>query len=176
MAVSRLAARHATVVGAMDLYVVRHAIAEERREGLPDADRALTQKGVRRFRAHVEALSRLEVRFDEVLTSPWRRATETAELLAPLCDAAPTAMDALAAPPGQALLDAIARAGRAVAVVGHEPWLGELIAWLVLGQRELGRRFVLKKGSVARLGGLPRPGEMRLEGLYAPKLLRLAGR
>ena len=40
----------------MDLYVIRHAIAEEGREDLPDAERALTRKGRRRFRAVVRGL------------------------------------------------------------------------------------------------------------------------
>lgn len=158
----------------MRLYVVRHAIAEERSVARPDAERRLTKEGARRFTQHVRALERLGVRFSHVFHSPWRRAAETAALLAPLSSTPPSPLDALAAPPDEALLEPLA--GSHVALVGHEPWLGSLIAWLVIGSREEGARFVVKKGAVAQLEGEPRPGAMRLSALLSPKLLRLAGR
>lgn len=157
----------------MQLFVIRHAIAEDRHPDRADADRALTSDGARRFEHHVRALDRLGVRLSHVLHSPWRRAVETAALLAPLAAQPPVALDALAAAPSEALLEALA--GSHVAVVGHEPWLGELIAWLVSGERELGERFPLKKGGVAHLEGSARPGEMVLRALWTPKVLRLAG-
>lgn len=157
----------------MQLYVIRHAIAEDRHPDRIDAARSLTREGIRRFEQHVRALERMEVRLSRVLHSPWRRAAQTAELLAGLTDHPPLAVDALAAPPREALLDALV--GGEVAVVGHEPWLGELIAWLVLGDADLGERFPLKKGGVAHLEGTPRPGGMILRALWTPKLLRLAG-
>ena len=70
----------------MDLFLIRHAIAEERGEGLPDAERALTHKGRARFKLVVRSLARSGFRFDRVYHSPWLRAVQTAELLAPLND------------------------------------------------------------------------------------------
>src|SRR5262245_28298361 len=64
---------------AMDLVVVRHAIAEERSAGLPDEERALTPRGRRRMRLAVDGLRRLKLRFDRVLHSPLKRAAQTAE-------------------------------------------------------------------------------------------------
>lgn len=87
------------------------------------------------------------------------------------------ALETLAMPPGERLLEELAKSetGRA-ALVGHEPWLSELIALLVVGDRGDGdARFELKKGAVAHLVGSPRPGGMRLVALMPPKLLRLAG-
>lgn len=161
----------------MDLFVIRHAIAEERREGRVDAERALTDKGKARFGRAVLGLRRLDVRFTEILTSPWRRASETADLLAPLSEREPLAVETLATPPGERLLEELTRSETgSVALVGHEPWLSELIAWLVVGDRDDGDpRFELKKGAVAHLEGSPRPGGMRLVSLMPPKLLRLAG-
>jgi phosphohistidine phosphatase len=159
----------------MDLYVVRHAIAEERRPGLLDADRSLTEEGELRFRRQARALRRLDVRFTELLHSPWRRAAQTAALLAELSERGPVAIDALAAPPGPALLEALRRDGR-VALVGHAPWLSELVLWLVTSAREDGpARIRIKKGAVAHLSGPPEPGAMRLEALYPPKTLRALG-
>jgi phosphohistidine phosphatase len=156
----------------MDLYVVRHGIAEERREGLRDADRQLTPKGRKRFRRCVEGLAALEVRLERVLTSPWSRAAQTAALLAPLAEAAPAVEDGLIRDPDEALLAALAETEAArLAVVGHEPWLSELTDWLVTGAREGDPRFVLKKGGVAHLRGEPTPGGMELRALLPPKAL-----
>ncbi|MEC7525945.1 MAG: phosphohistidine phosphatase SixA [Myxococcota bacterium] len=155
----------------MDLYVVRHAIAEERRPDLVDAERALTKPGRKRFARCVQTLADLDVRFDRLLHSPWRRAAQTAELMTELTRAVEPS-PALAAPPSRALLEAISLTGETVAVVGHEPWLSELVAWMVVGEPSDGdARFRMKKGGVAHLRGTPRPGRMQLRALLPPKLL-----
>ena len=56
----------------MDLFLIRHAIAEERRTGLPDAQRALTKKGRTRFEAVVQGLDRAGFRFDHVYFTRFR--------------------------------------------------------------------------------------------------------
>ena len=158
----------------MDLYVIRHAIAEERREGLDDAERALTDEGRERFSLGVRGLARLGVGLDLVLTSPWVRAARTAELLAPLASGPVEPSQHLAGPPGTDLIHPRrARAGiERAAVVGHEPWLSELVAWLVAGDAGLGFAFALKKGGVAHLEGEPVPGAMRLVDFWRPRTLR----
>jgi phosphohistidine phosphatase len=158
----------------MNLYIIRHAIAEERRADLPDSERTLTEKGRSRFALHTQALERLELEFGVLLHSPWKRAVETALFFQKLAhEMRPT--DLLAQSPSEELIDLIARTGTSVAVVGHEPWLSELLAWLVVGAREHGGSFELKKGAVAHLSGEPRPGAMQLRALMQPTLLRIAG-
>jgi phosphohistidine phosphatase len=63
------------VPGAMDLYLIRHAIAED---GDDDDARPLSAKGAKKFKQAVKGLRALGVRFDRVLHSPRRRAVETA--------------------------------------------------------------------------------------------------
>ena len=162
----------------MDLYVIRHAIAEEAREDLPDTERELTRKGRRRFREVVRGLDTHGVELDRVLYSPWKRAAETAHLLAPIIadrrrDAL-VATDALTASPNQQLLDLVFAhsAAGTVAVVGHEPWLSELISLLVFGDLLKQNAFSLKKGGLAKLDGDATPGGMVLRSLVPPKLLR----
>ena len=70
----------------MDLFLIRHAIAEDRSASLLDADRELTDVGRTRFEAVVQSLDRAGFRFDRVYHSPWTRAAQTAELLAPIND------------------------------------------------------------------------------------------
>lgn len=175
----------------MELLLVRHAIAlpleavppalEEDgkdEEGLDDR-RPLSPKGVRRFRKVVRGLRALGVGLDLILTSPKRRALETAEMLADLLEGEVRVTPHLAAPPTEALLAEIPKEGR-TALVGHEPHLSALLAWLLLGdfagasaREALGARFPLKKGGVAWLEGEPAPGGVALKALFPPKVFRI---
>ena len=62
--------------------------------------------------------------------------------------------------------------GERIAAVGHEPWMGELCAWLVTGDPDLGDRFPFKKAGVAMLEGTPEPGGCALRAIWPPKTLR----
>lgn len=157
----------------MRLVLVRHGEAVERGLLRRDAARPLTAPGRKRFRRGVEGMRRVRLRFDLVLHSPWLRAVESADLLAPLVRGAFAVTPNLARSPSDALLDELR--GRSVAVVGHEPWLSELAAWLVTGSTRDARRFTLKKGGAIVLEGGPEPGGMRLSAAYPPKTLRHLG-
>jgi len=159
----------------MELLVIRHAIAVERTDELPDADRQLTERGRRRFRQVVRGLRVLDLRVDRILSSPWRRAAETADLALPLLrpDGAAEVSPLLTQPPTAELLAQIASiSAPRVAVIGHEPWLGELIAMLLQGERRFGEVIPLKKGGVAYLEGAATPGGMHLRALLPPGVLR----
>lgn len=154
----------------MDLYLIRHAIAEPRRAGLAEEDRALTEEGRRRFARVVAGLRGLGVRFDRLLTSPMLRAQQTAEMAGELCEGEPELEPALARPAGPELLAALE--GEAVALVGHEPWMSELLVWLTQGNAGRGGGVVMKKGGVAWLRGAPSPGGMVLVALVPPRVFR----
>lgn len=162
----------------MHLYLVRHAIAVPRDgEVYEDAERPLTPEGKAKFKRAVAGLAKLRVGFDLVVTSPWKRSAQTAALLAPLAPSQgkPRKTKRLAREPKLELLAELAEAPR-VAAVGHEPWMGELCAWLVTGDAALGERFPFKKGGVAWLEGAPEPGGMVLRAIWTPRALRAAGR
>ena len=118
----------------MRLLVIRHSEAVARSEAQPDPERALTDKGRRDARALARALSALGVTLDCLHHSPWLRAVETADALVGLVRRETFVTERLAMPPGQELLKALS--GDSVAVVGHQPWLGVLTSWLLLGDRE----------------------------------------
>jgi phosphohistidine phosphatase len=157
----------------MQLFVIRHAIAAEPSPERPDASRPLTAKGRDRFVEAVRGARKLGWRFDRLYHSPLVRAVQTAELLRPLLDGPAVALPDLARAPDEEMLAHLE--GERVAVVGHEPHLGSLVAWLVAGDAERGERFCFKKGGFAVLEGELRPGSMTLHGLVAPKLLRRVG-
>lgn len=150
----------------MQLFLIRHAIAED---GEDDDARALTKKGRARFEAVVALLDALGVRFERVLHSPKLRAVQTAECLRALVDGPFEVTDLLVGAPTKALLASCE--GDRVALVGHEPMLSALLAWLVTGDVG-GGAFELKKGAVACLSGSPTPGGMTLEWLVPPKVAR----
>jgi phosphohistidine phosphatase len=60
----------------------------------------------------------------------------------------------------------------ATAVVGHEPWLTELIAWLAFGDPRHGEAIDLKKGGIVWLEGNSVPAGMMLCAMLPPKILR----
>src|SRR6188768_2475050 len=167
-------------MSSMELYLVRHAIAAERGDEWPDdSKRPLTEAGINRFKEAVEGLAWLEVGIDEIFTSPLVRAKQTATLLAHGLGnkTSVKTLDALA--PGHSprqVMNELSRAAKRhrIALVGHEPGLGELAAHLIGSKRPL----EFRKGGVCRidLQGLTenRPGS--LIWFVTPKLLRRLGK
>ena len=141
----------------MDLWLLRHAAAEDRASSGRDADRALTDEGRRQARSAAEVLRRLEPDVDGVWTSPYRRARETAEAAAaalgleePLRD---TPSLEPSADPEDVLEELRGRGARGALLVGHAPNLGLLLGRLVSGGDE--RDVPLPKAGIAwlRWGG-----------------------
>lgn len=159
------------------LYLVRHAIAAERGPNYPDdRERPLTSEGVSRFKRSVEGLRKLDVKLELVITSPLVRAAHTAELLVSGIGAKPRLerLDALA-PGGRRaeVLEAIARYSKRahhVALVGHEPDLGELASRLLRARGTI----EFKKGAVCcmELDGAMPTGPGVLKWLLPPRALR----
>jgi phosphohistidine phosphatase len=163
-----------------ELYLVRHAIAAERGDDWPDdTKRPLTSEGVSRFREVVEGLAWFGVGLDEIYSSPLVRARQTADLLAAgLPDRPPVRTLAELSPgyEGSQVLAELAKRikRRRVALVGHEPDLGELAAALIGAQRAL----PFRKGGICRID-VDRVGTSTTGSLIwflPPKVLRKAGR
>lgn len=161
----------------MHLFVIRHGTAEPVQPESDDASRQLTSNGERKFKRVVRGLRALGWHFDRVLTSPWARAMRTAELLSPVSDGKPIPAPLLTESPRPELLAMIAESAtpakkRATALVGHEPWLGELVSLLVYGDTEHGEPLLIKKGGVVWLEGSAVPGGMMIRALLPPRVLR----
>ncbi|PKN82110.1 MAG: phosphohistidine phosphatase [Chloroflexi bacterium HGW-Chloroflexi-9] len=167
----------------MRLLLVRHAIAEERDASRwpDDADRPLSADGEARFRPAAHGLALLNPRPDAILSSGYRRAWRTAEVLAeeagwPVPDEC-TAME-----PGGDAEDVLATVDHLggspdalIVLVGHEPDLGDL-ATALLGSTE-GVPDAWKKGGALLLERAPGepPGRARLLWYHPPRRLRDAG-
>jgi|RhiMetStandDraft_4_1073278.scaffolds.fasta_scaffold101979_2 phosphohistidine phosphatase len=163
-----------------EVYLVRHAIAAERGDDWPDdSKRPLTTRGINRFKDSLPGLKALEVSVDEIFSSPLVRAKQTADLLSAGIPGNPPVklLDALA--PGQspsAVMAQLAKAAKRhrVALVGHEPDLGELAAYLIGASRPL----LFKKGGMCRIdvGGLSSKPAGSLAWFVTPKVLRKLAR
>ena len=70
----------------MNLYLMRHAIAAEPEENTEDSQRPLTEAGRKRLGKIARNLEKLELEFDIILTSPYLRARQTADVVAHVLD------------------------------------------------------------------------------------------
>jgi len=163
--------------GPYELYLIRHGIAEERGEKWPDdSKRPLTGEGITQLRKQARGLARLGVSVDIVLTSPLVRTRQTAEAIAAELEARPhvTNIESLA-PDGtfqavSADLEKQVRKTR-IALVGHEPGIGELAARLIGARRPI----EFKKGAVCRIDVEvlpPAAGAGALRWFLTPKIMR----
>jgi phosphohistidine phosphatase len=161
-----------------ELYLIRHGLAGEHGTYPNDDERPLTDEGRSKTKQVAKRLHELGIRFDLIQTSPLVRAKQTAEILqaAKLSDQLET--NGSLAPGGN--FEAWAKGvqqwqkqgGKKLAIVGHEPDLGEWAEQLVWG--EVRHRLIVKKASVIGLllpeSGSP-VGNSQLFWLTPPKLL-----
>ena len=163
--------------GPYEIYLVRHGVAEERSVKWPDdSKRPLTADGMSKMKKAARGLERVGVTFDVVLSSPLVRARQTADIVAAELDSHPAIVNIESLAPGAAYnalladLEKHARKGTRIALVGHEPGIGELAARLV-GSRH---PIEFKKGAIARIDVTTlRPGVSELRWLLRPKQVRL---
>jgi phosphohistidine phosphatase len=163
----------------LELYLIRHGLAAERGKDWPDdSKRPLTPEGIARLRKSARGLNALGVGFDQIVTSPLVRTRQTADVIAEeLKEHPPVATSDALAPAGSSaqVIQEITRHVRKarVALVGHEPNLGELAAQLIGARTPL----EFKKGGICRIDFdmLPPKGGGMLRWFLTPKMLRKLG-
>jgi len=159
----------------VELLLVRHAIAAERDHAAYRDDRArpLTAEGRKRMAEVAAGLAQLVTPTD-VFTSPLLRARQTAEILARTLRLKVSELDSLGNGDHPATLAAVAqRTSGTVVLVGHEPWMGELLSYLLTGDPEI-VSAPFKKGGTALMGasGSRAAGEWSLRWAMPPSALR----
>ena len=160
-----------TAPRAQTLYVLRHGTAVNRGDpAYPlDSDRPLTIKGIKRMRRIADGMRRIRLGFDVILSSPYRRALESAFVVAREYEAGESlqtiqALKAEVLPEEviRTLLGKFSTCGRLL-LVGHEPQLSALVSTLTSGSA--GARPLLKKGGLCKL---------QVDGLQVGKCATLA--
>ncbi len=164
----------------MHLVLVRHAPAEEKEEfakkNIGDQFRPLTEKGKKRMQKVAEKLFELNPKVDLIVTSPYVRARESANILNTLFKTSlKEAVELVPQSTSTAFLRWLRAHGgdsQQIVVVGHEPHLSTMISYLISGQPY---SFIdMKKSGVAcleieNLKNL-NPGDAILKYLVPPKI------
>ncbi len=158
----------------MQIYLLRHAIAEDFRPGLADADRAITGEGARKLREVLRRARGGGLEPERILSSPFKRAQETAEIASKVLEYEGEILTTKTLVPSSVAQETweeirLYKGDASLLLVGHEPAMGLLTGFL-LGAPELQVEF--KKGAIVRvdvpsLG--PRPRGV-LKWMLAPKL------
>ena len=139
----------------MELYLLRHAVAAEKGtvEFARDADRPLTTEGAQKMRHIAKAMKDLDLSFDLILSSPYRRAKQTAEIVADVLglDKALRFSTNLVVDGDLAMLikELKSETLQNILLVGHEPNLSTLISILISGHD--GIDIAMKKGGLCKL-------------------------
>jgi phosphohistidine phosphatase len=162
----------------MLLYLIRHGIAVDREAPNcpPDTERPLTPKGMKRSHAAALGLRALDVKPNAVLTSPWLRAVQTAEIFCetigyPAKKIVRTDTLKGSSAPADLLRELQTMKARVVFCFGHEPHLHLVIGHILHTSAKITE---LKKAGVALID-LERatPPQGRLLALYPASTLRL---
>ena len=142
----------------MNIYILRHGLAEERHGGAiasQDAKRPLTHKGIRKLKKIAKAMRKLELEFDLILSSPYTRARQTAEIIFHKAKGQGRLefSETLIPAGNRRQLITYLKTGSAthdnVLLVGHEPYLSDLVSLLVFGKT--GFSIALKKAGLCKL-------------------------
>ena len=167
----------------MELYILRHGIAEAAPEPLAagDGERRLTPEGIEKMRRAAKGMKALELSFDFILSSPLRRTKQTAEIVAEAFDLGKRLqLTATLAPDGnpKELIDELRkhhRSEKRALIVGHEPYLSRLVSLLITGDTRASIDF--KKGALCKLtaGSLDYGRCAALEWLMTSRQLRRHG-
>ncbi len=164
----------------MKLYIVRHAIAEERGKNIyPNDDRPLTKQGIRRMQKNAEVIATLVDAPVTIISSPLKRANHTAEILASALKKSSTITRSDSLLP-EATIENIIQlcikhaANDRTMIVGHEPSLGKFISAILHHKGEL---FPLKKGSICLIEfNVQQPKNSELLFYIPSKILRTFAR
>lgn len=137
----------------MQVYLLRHGVAEKDRPGLSDADRGLTQDGRRKLRQVLKAAEKAQVQPTLILSSPLKRALQTAEIAQEVLGYKNGILRTKALQPASSVEQVweeirVHRDEPALMLVGHNPLFAELSGYL-LGSSEMQLDF--KKGALLRI-------------------------
>ncbi len=137
----------------MEIYLLRHGIAEDLPPGAKDSDRALTPEGKRKLREVLQFAKASDMAPDVILTSPYLRARQTAELAAQLLRYKSKPVECSSLVPGgdpREVWDDIRsyKEARSLLLSSHEPLTGYLIGFLCNAPNLI---VDVKKGSITRI-------------------------
>lgn len=138
----------------MEIYLLRHGIAElQGRRSISDCDRLLTPEGKRKLRRTGRWLVSRKDRPGLILSSPYRRAVQSAEVIREFFPDAKLRLSGVLTPEGDVRKAAqlLVRQNPAVPVLisSHEPFLGKFSSYLITSSSQA--VFEFKKAGLMKL-------------------------
>jgi len=153
----------------MNLYLIRHGDAETDK---PDEERSLTPSGVEAVKKTAQWVTKATESPAILLSSPLKRAQETAGYFAKGWNVGIETVEWLHADvdPSVVIEALKKRREQSIALVGHLPNLGLLMGVLLCGLPP--KEIMLPKGSIAYLTmKTPEPASARLKWLITPEII-----
>jgi len=137
----------------MQIYLLRHGIAEDAKPGHADSERALTAEGRDKLRRVLKRARSADLDPSLVLSSPYRRAVETAGVAVEVFAYKGEIVRTLALVPEASPLDAweeirAHKEERAILLASHEPLMSSMVAFLVDSPA---LRVDMKKAALVRI-------------------------
>ena len=137
----------------MEVYLLRHGIAEEERLTLRDADRALTREGKKKLYQVLQTAAKADVRPSLILSSPLKRALQSAEIAKEVLEYGGEILQTNLLAPSSSVEQVwqeirVYRSEASLLLTGHNPLFAHLAGYL-LGQPNLTMEF--KKGALLRV-------------------------
>lgn len=165
----------------MKLYLMRHAIAVPRDTPgySKDAERPLTLDGREKLYAVCQSLKKLELDWELILSSPYLRAKQTAQVMAEVFGMPNLVKESFVLTPRHSTKELLAAIQdmppmKSLLLVGHEPALSMHLSNLLAGHDRC--RFDFKKAGVVALEfeGAPQTGKAKLLWMMTPaQMMRL---
>jgi phosphohistidine phosphatase len=160
----------------MQIYLLRHGIASDGAPGKPDTERALTGEGKKELRALLQLVHKAGVNPALILSSPYRRAMESARIAESELECKGGILESHALIPSGDAAEAwqeirLHKEARSILLASHEPLMGLLLGYLLGG---LNLQVDFKKGALARVDvdSLPVHPRGILKWMIHPKMLR----
>jgi len=165
----------------MELFLFRHGEAGKRlQSGSKDFDRPLTSTGQKEIESISISLKKLKINFDRIITSPLKRAHQTAVIVSNVFAIEDRVEDWGELKPEGNRLELYKKLSQSksdlsLLIIGHQPYLSEMIGDLIFDHDgDNDPRIILKKSGFAKIvitSFMPTvKGELRW--LLSPKLLR----
>ena len=137
----------------MEIYLLRHGIADNGRPGGRDSDRALTDEGREKLRRVLKRARQAGVKPSLILASPYLRAVQTADIAAETLEYRGEIVKTQGLVPNASPQDAwqeicSRRSEAAILLASHEPLMSSMAAFLLSSP---GLQVEMKKGALARV-------------------------
>jgi phosphohistidine phosphatase len=163
----------------MELFILRHGKAEQRSPTIKsDLRRKLTKEGEKEIEDVADALSSLKIKFNYIITSPLKRAKQTAEIVLKKCKETNSLVEWNELKPESktnALYEKLSslKINSTVLLVGHDPFLSSMIGEIITDGKN-NCRVILKKGGLAKisLNSLKPKINGELQWLIGPKQIK----